>query len=284
MVYFKDLTGQKFGRLTALKYMGNSKWLCKCDCGTEKIISGKHLKDGGTKSCGCISREVKNLMGQKFGKLTPVKYVGELKWLCKCDCGNDYVVKSSDLNRGHVRSCGCLRKESSPVKKHGLYKSRIYGIWQAIKNRCYNKNHKSYKDYGERGIKVCEEWRDKENGFINFYNWAIQNGYDENVESKQCTIDRIDTNGNYEPSNCRWVSSKIQSNNKRNNINITYNNRTQTLKQWCEELDINYKMAHFKIHVLKIPAEDVLNLPISRPEVVAKAEQLLRLHEIYGGK
>ena len=122
--------------------------------------------------------------------------------------------------------------------------SRLNRIYREIKARCYNTNNPNYKKYGIRGITVCEDWLNPEHakgthncsvGFITFKKWALENGYADNL-----TIDRIDPNGNYEPSNCRWVDYKVQNNNRRNNHYITYKGRTQTLMQWSEELGFNY--------------------------------------------
>ena len=126
--------------------------------------------------------------------------------------------------------------------KHGKRNTRIYGIYQKMKQRCYNKNNSNYIRYGARGIKICDEWLDKENGFINFYNWSMRNGYTDKL-----TIDRINNDGNYEPSNCRWVTNKIQSNNRRSNIFITYKNKTQTMTEWADEFGISRERIRNKL-------------------------------------
>lgn len=124
--------------------------------------------------------------------------------------------------------------------KHGMWGKSIYNRWKHIKQRCYNPKDAAYKNYGGRGIKICDEWLDKEKGFINFYNWAINNGYKDNL-----TIDRIDNNGDYSPNNCRWVTMKIQANNTRHNKKITFKNETHTLTEWSEILNINLQtLAH----------------------------------------
>lgn len=177
---------------------------------------------------------IKDINGQKFGKLTAVKYLyvknGHAIWLCKCDCGNFTKVASNDLLKGGTKSCGCLQKESHT--KHGKYKERLYNIYRGIKQRCYNHNRKRYKDYGGRGIKMCDEWL---NDFMMFYDWSMANGYDDTL-----TIDRIDNDGNYEPNNCRWVTPKQQVRNQRSNRNITINNETHCLSEWCEILGLKY--------------------------------------------
>ena len=115
----------------------------------------------------------------------------------------------------------------------GIYKSKLYNVLDAMKQRCHNLKHKEYHNYGARNIQICDEWMNGKEGIVSFYNWAMSNGCKEGL-----SIDRINVNGNYEPSNCRWANMKVQSNNTRKNHVITHNNKTQTLQQWCEELNI----------------------------------------------
>lgn len=165
-----------------------------------------------------------DLTGQKFGRLTVVKKLGHYKgnalWLCECECGNKKIVRSDALRSNRIRSCGCLKKEQNKINlnqtKHNKENTRLYSVWVNIKTRCYNKNNKTYKYYGQRGISLCKEWKED---FMSFYNWAFANGYDENAKRGVCTIDRIDVNGNYEPKNCRWISIQEQQKNKRNKYN-----------------------------------------------------------------
>lgn len=181
----------------------------------------------------------KDIGGQKFGRLTALYRLHNyhkkgVYWLCACECGNITIVHAGHLPNEHTKSCGCLNRE--PTKgntKHGKTNIRLFHIWVTMKQRCYNKRHKHYKDYGARGIAVCDEWKDD---FQAFYDWSMNNGYDDSL-----TIDRIDVNGNYEPSNCRWVDIITQNNNKRNNIYLTYNGKTQTIKEWSKELNANVK-------------------------------------------
>ena len=171
------------------------------------------------------------LKGQQFNNLTVIslhhkkknkKYFFEF-YLCKCKCGNEVVVYKNDIKNGHTKSCGCLRGRT---KKHGLLNTRLYHIWQSMKARCFSNYYKNYSCYGGRGITVCEEWK---NDFMQFYEWAIKNGYKENL-----TIDRIDVNGNYEPSNCRFITIKEQNRNKRNNVKIYYNGQEKCISEWAE--------------------------------------------------
>lgn len=123
--------------------------------------------------------------------------------------------------------------------------SRLSEIFRSMKKRCYNTKHIQYKNYGGRGIRICDEWNDRElvkisgfrytKGYLAFKKWALENGYADNL-----TIDRIDVNGNYEPSNCRWVDWRTQNNNRRNNHYLTYKGKTQSIAEWCRELGLNY--------------------------------------------
>lgn len=180
-----------------------------------------------------------DLKGQTFGRLTAKEYVGKNKlnramWLCECECGNTKICCSYDLRRGHTKSCGCLHKESGAfrTKTHGKSKTRLYKIWSGMKRRCFNKNDWGYSRYGGRGITVCEEWK---KSYEEFEKWALSHGYEETL-----TIDRIDVNGNYEPSNCRWASAKEQTENRRTNILVKYQGKEMPLKRACEKANISY--------------------------------------------
>lgn len=149
-------------------------------------------------------------IGEKFGRLTVIsRNTKEKKWTCICECGNTVSVIASNLNKGNTKSCGCLQRDIRSItgKKHGMEGTKIYHVWKSMKQRCFNSNHKSFKYYGGRGITVCDEWK---NDFQAFYDWAMANGYKEGL-----TIDRIDANGNYEPSNCEWVTQKQNNSHRR---------------------------------------------------------------------
>lgn len=232
---YRDLTGRKFGRLTIIKPAGMIKghfmWHCMCDCGKETIVRADLLQKGSTRSCGCLSREIhvqtvhhENLIGYRFSRLIVVEYAGRTKtnrmclWRCKCDCGNEIIVRTSSLRDGSTRSCGCLQRERviEAATTHGLSGGRkgtprLYRIWRNIKQRCLNPKATKYHNYGGRGIAVCAEWMD----FKTFYEWAMANGYRDDL-----TIDRKDVNGDYEPGNCRWATWQEQAVNRRKNRKV----------------------------------------------------------------
>lgn len=170
-----------------------------------------------------------DLTGMRFGKLTVIETAENTsktdkhkRWMCLCDCGNYAVKSSAHLKDGNAKSCGCIN--------HGLSKTRVFSVWRSMKDRCCNKSNNQYKNYGERGITICEEWR---KDFLSFYSWSMNNGYADNL-----TIDRIDNNKGYSPDNCRWSTMKEQQNNRRNNHKLTYNGKTQTLSEWADEIGV----------------------------------------------
>lgn len=163
-----------------------------------------------------MPRFAENLIGQKFGRLTVVDRAPNDKslhanWVCKCSCGNTKVVGARHLKSGNTISCGCYAKERSSERNttHGMSNTRLFHIWTGMNGRCYCHGHNAYSRYGGRGIGVCDEWR---HDFEGFYNWAMSTGYDDSL-----SIDRINNDKGYEPSNCRWATPKQQANNRRNN-------------------------------------------------------------------
>ena len=180
----------------------------------------------------------KDLTGIRYGRLTVVKRVensrsGSSQWLCRCDCGEERIHTAGTLNYGVVLSCGCLGKESRLRSNtiHGGSKTKLYRVWHSMKDRCTLESVSAFKHYGGRGISVCDEWKD----YQVFHDWAMASGYKEGL-----SLDRIDVNGNYEPSNCRWASKCVQANNTRSNRLICYNGVSHTMSEWSKILGIGY--------------------------------------------
>jgi len=186
-----------------------------------------------------------DLTGQKFGRLTVIKYHGKNKhgqsiWICKCGCGcgEERIIPTYALRGGIWKSCGCLRKEKAAehcrkdLSTHNMCYSRLYSIWHGMKQRCLNTNDKNYPNYGGRRITVCDGWA---NEFEGFMNWALLSGYTDKL-----TIDRKNNDGNYEPQNCRWATIKDQANNRRSSRIITYKGISHTASEWANSLCINY--------------------------------------------
>lgn len=184
-----------------------------------------------------------DLRGKRFTRLVAVERAenapnGCAVWKCQCDCGNVTFVRRGNLTSGAVKSCGCLTKENA-YHTHRMSKTRLYQEWAGIKARCVYKSARSCKNYGARGIKMCDEWS---GSFEKFRDWALQNGYRDDL-----TIERLDCNGDYCPENCSWIPQSEQSNNTRRCVMITYNGKTQNLSDWCKELGLDYKRTHNRI-------------------------------------
>lgn len=159
-----------------------------------------------------------DLTGQRFGRLTVISRTANegkaVAWSCKCECGNETITTGTRLRAGRVKSCGCYSKEVTSIRStiHHQSHKRLYNVWSNMKGRCYNINNPHYKEYGGRGIKVCEEWR---HDYQAFHDWAYANGYDDKAPKYECTIDRINNDGDYSPSNCRFVGMTEQRHNRR---------------------------------------------------------------------
>lgn len=206
---------------------------------------------------------LKDLTGQRFGRLVVLKRTDNMgkqtAWLCKCDCGIEKAVPYWNLVSGQTKSCGCYRSEFGketaphfPITHGGSY-TRLYTIWIGMKQRCNYKKHRHYKRYGGRGIKVCAEW---EHDFEAFREWAMQNGYSEDL-----TIDRINVDGNYEPSNCRWATYETQSNNTSSNHFLIFKGETHTISEWSKLLGIPKSTIHNRLKRGKTIEEALTKAP-----------------------
>ena len=209
--------------------------------------------------------ELIDLVGKKFGKLTVISFnkkeKGHYYWNCICDCGKECVKDGDRLRRLETKSCGCYRADR--VTTHGKHNSRIYIIWRGMKTRCSCHNIKAYKWYGGRGINYISEWEN----FEPFYQWAMNNGYKDDL-----TLDRIDVNGNYEPSNCRWVTMKEQARNTSKNFLIEYGGITHCLAEWAEILKMKSSTLYGRLHSGR-NIEEAFETPINERKKDKKNEK-----------
>lgn len=187
--------------------------------------------------------ETQNLSGERYGRLTALHFVGHIRrgeilaraWLCRCDCGTEVIITHNNLYSGNSKSCGCLRTEIRRSKKGGKDRPPEYRVWIAMRERCNNPNCKTYKDYGARGITVCERWDD--------FDLFMQ---DMGSRPDGCTLDRINNSGNYSPENCRWATGIEQGSNKRNNVLVTWRDQTKTIAQWARYFGIKrHRLYHY---------------------------------------
>lgn len=187
--------------------------------------------------------------GDRYGRLVVINETGSRNGyryiMCTCDCGNSFETKLTFLTTGQSRSCGCIKRGNVGQPTHGFSRSKLYKVWISMKQRCLNKRCSVFKHYGGRGIKLCSEWTE----FEPFKAWAVSRGYNEGL-----TIDRIDNDKGYSPENCRWVTMAKQGINRRTNRIIEFNGRTQTLKEWAEEIGVD-------INTLR---KRLINWPIER--------------------
>lgn len=200
-----------------------------------------------------MARPCLDLKDKKVGYLTVIEKTNirnssnEYMWLCICKCGKTAIYSSSRLNKNRVKSCGCAIGEN--FVKHNQKHSRIYNIWCGMKQRC-NENRGNYFS-----VKYCEEWEN----FIPFYEWSVANGY-----SDELTLDRINPLGNYEPSNCRWVTQKVQQNNRTNNTIYVLNGEKHTLSEWADITKIGRSTLSARILKLGWSVEDAITTPLKK--------------------
>lgn len=252
---FRDLRGQRFGKLVAVSYVPSRRWECICDCGRSIIRMSSDLVRGNIKSCGCSSLEmraatlatkpmrrnprIRDLSGQRFGRLMVVELCEtrtpkerRIQWHCICDCGNTSIVTSHNLIAGTSSSCGCYHNEllSAIATRHGHSKTGAYSSWRAAMTRCFAESHPTFKNYGARGISMDPEWRHDFNAFLR----------DMGPRPVGHSLERLNVNGNYEPSNCIWLPRPMQLRNRRNTIWVIHDGKTICLKELSEITGICY--------------------------------------------
>ncbi len=235
------MTDERFGSLVALEFIPGSgktkaKWLCQCDCGNIKEIRADALRHGKAMSCGCqtYKNRYKDLSGQRFGRLTVLSYSHSDShrnphYLCLCDCGNEKVVNSAALKRGATVSCGCYNKEI--ITKHSMSGTPLWRMWSAMRSRCYKSYNMRYERYGARNITICDAWRDNAEAFIG---WAQANGYMPGL-----SIERIDNDKGYEPSNCRFATALEQADNRSTTIHYEYHGMVKNIAEWARYIGMN---------------------------------------------
>lgn len=260
--------GSRFGKLEVIgpygALNGSTSVMCRCDCGTLKEVTCSNLRWNQTKSCGCgrIRARHHNLIGKKFGRLTvlddSLKSPTHRLAKCQCECGTETTQPLHAVVDGRVVSCGCHRNEGTRARslRHGAARRKEvtaeYKCWQQMRKRCENPKSQFYKDYGGRGIRVCDRWHIFEN-FLEDMGCR---------PSSEHSIDRHpDTNGNYEPGNCRWATDIEQANNRRDTPMIEYQGRTQSIADWARELGVKYWSLRNRIINLAWPVEKAFTTP-----------------------
>lgn len=225
---------------------------------------------------GRVKNNNPKYIGMRFGRLTIIGFsqtkddgTNCVLWNCKCDCGNMvYGRRPNMVKAGEVRSCGCLKKEQDRHNlgesriTHGQSGTRLYGIWEKMRGRCNIEKNPAYYNYGGRGIKVCDDWN---NEFEKFYEWAMANGYRDDL-----SIERIDVNGGYNPDNCCWIPMADQNKNKRNCRYVTIEGKMVTLKEACRILNLPYQAVHLRITRYGMSVDDALSKPFKDPENTLK--------------
>lgn len=267
--------GDVFGELTICECLGRIHspkdnhyfYKVKCSCGNETIIAGTYLKTGKRSACKICNVAKSNNqktdfleIGKRYGKVIIIENLGKIKpdvsnhryYKIKCDCGREEIIRDSLLRTGKKTECYNCSIKKRPQYKHGKTNTRLFKIWQGMKQRCNCETCDAFKWYGGRGITICEEWKD----FENFYQWAMNNGY-----KAELSLDRIDVNGNYEPINCRWATDKQQMNNMRTNRLITYNGETHTLSQWAEKIGVEDYILDNRLNKYNWTIEKTLTTP-----------------------
>lgn len=242
----KDLSGKRFGFQVVVGFAEQrgrqAYWMVRCDCGCERAVAGANLVAGRSTRCriNCPASTSRiDETGNVYHRLTVVESAGSTSsgdslWMCRCECGTMTTVARSDLRKGGIKSCGCLRSIQG-----GGHGTPEYTSWKEMKRRCYNKRNREYRNYGGRGITICDRWR---TSFVNFLADMGPKPFPE------ATIDRYPNNdGNYEPGNCRWATRLEQGHNTRKVHLLTYNGETMPLRAWARKLGITHRTLSVRI-------------------------------------
>ena len=284
----KSMIGTEYGDYSIISITKNEdgvRFNLSCDiCGHEISAPYQSIKNNAEryKKCTKHYNPVKydeSYIGKKKNYL---KVIGITRlenkhraFLCECDCGNTTTIEPTFWEKEIVKSCGCMQKEllRDAVTIHGYSGDRLYSVWYGMKERCLNPKNSNYRNYGGRGIEVCPEWL---NDFEEFRNWSLKTGYDYNAPKGECTLDRIDVNGNYEPSNCRWITIQEQNKNKRPSSEwkkrelkkISVDGDSKTASEWCEIYGVTKSAVYYRMKKHGLSFEDALKIPkitIGRP-------------------
>lgn len=260
-------SGQRYARLLVIQKIAVKRWQCKCDCGKVVTRGSVALLHGDTLSCGCHRSEAQitlDLIGQRFERLLvliemPRKNPRVRRWLCLCDCGELKIANQADLRNGNTRSCGCLQQEHRSMvsrfsrRTHSRSRHPLFVTWRNMMDRCYKSQHADFKNYGGRGITVCERWHQIEN-------------YIADMGEKpypKATVERKDNNGNYCPDNCTWADRTTQCRNRRNTYKVLFNGENRILIELANEYKMPSRVVWERVSRYKWSVKRALTTPIA---------------------
>lgn len=262
--------GDIYGRLTVISKKAVKQWECICTCGRRTTVCSSSILRGDTRSCGCLRSEVlaadaADLTGQKFHLLTVISEANRKsprvrRWACLCECGQIKIVNQPDLKSGNSRSCGCLQQEHrkkvsrfARKTQGGLSSHSLFTTWRNMMNRCYKSHDKNFKNYGARGITVCDRWHQFENFIADMGEKPFP----------KATIERKDNNGNYCPENCVWATRTIQTRNKRNTRKVQYQGEERSLAELAELAGVPLRNVRERIDRNGWDIERALTTPVA---------------------
>ncbi|MGL5732317.1 MAG: hypothetical protein ACRCX5_14505 [Bacteroidales bacterium] len=262
------MKSKNFGSLIAIECIKINErkkaiWRCLCSCGNYVDVISNDLLSGHTKSCGCLKSKnngnFKDMSGLTFNRLTVLSRADNVNmramWNCLCSCGKELIVSGKHLRNKSVQSCGCLNKEILDKSRvsHGMTNTKIYKKWAMMKTRATNKNRDHAHNYILRGIGICDEWK----SFESFYEWALNNGYSDDL-----TIERIDVDKPYCPSNCKWIKLSDQAFNKTSTHWIEFRGERKSLTEWAIQLGFKPNVIMERINRYKWSIEKALTTPV----------------------